>query len=258
MCCQRLDVPAAFCLCVRNCRRMRGELAKHGHVSALQEDLIGDDMYTFTRDMVDFYGMGDRWPEVKKWQFCAGGLQGFVRGRCATRVASDHAAGCTGTKRLRARRGGPSDTRAIVCPAPAPCPRSARSDAERLVLRPVVNCSLHEEQCIAPKGSSRKNHNFDQTALTLMIWANNFSCLPRETHCMWSVKKASADPLTTSEPIEVVSRGHRLPKPYAGFVRKLPKCVPDKSKVPWPATGLEHQDSWSNTRYNLSFRISRE
>jgi hypothetical protein len=62
---------------------MREEMMKHGHVSALQEDLIGDPMYTLTRNMVDFYGLGHRWEEIRKWQFCAGGLQGFVRGRCA-------------------------------------------------------------------------------------------------------------------------------------------------------------------------------
>ncbi len=83
------------------------------------------------------------------------------------------------------------------------CCVSSCSDADRLVLRPTVNCSLHEKECIAPPGSSRKNHNFDQTALTILIWQNGFSCLPRETHCMWSVKKTSADPLASSAPIEV-------------------------------------------------------
>jgi len=58
------------------------------------------------------------------------------------------------------------------------------SDAERLILAPVVNCSLRAP-CIAPPGSSRLDHNFDQTAFTLAIWANNYTCLPRETHCMW-------------------------------------------------------------------------
>ncbi|KAL6757879.1 hypothetical protein V8C86DRAFT_2612716 [Haematococcus lacustris] len=188
---------------------MRTELAKHGHVSAMQEDLIGDAMYTFTRTMVDFYGLGAHWDEIKQWGFCAGGLQGFVRG----------------------------------------------SDAERLVLNPVVNCSLHEKECIAPPGSSRKNHNFDQTALTIQIWANNFSCLPRETHCMWSVKKVSRDPRALSLPIEVVSRGHRQPKPYADTILRNPGCVPDVAAVPWPALGFEQQESL--TRYNLAFRVSR-
>lgn len=55
--------------------------------------------------------------------------------------------------------------------------------------------------------------------------------------------------------LQVVSRGHRLPKPYASLVRYQRSCMPDKSKVPWPAVGLEHQESV--TRYNLSFRISR-
>jgi hypothetical protein len=60
---------------------MRREMAQHGHVSAMQEDAIGDPMYTYTRQMSEFFGMGDRWDEVKHWEFCAGGLQGFVRGR---------------------------------------------------------------------------------------------------------------------------------------------------------------------------------
>jgi hypothetical protein len=67
---------------------------------------------------------------------------------------------------------------------------------------------------MAPPGSNRDNHNFDQTAFTIAIRAANLSCLPRETHMMWSVKKASWDPMQLSAPIEIVSRGHRLPKPY--------------------------------------------
>ena len=117
---------------------------------------------------------GKRWGEgeVERWQFCAGGLQGFVRG----------------------------------------------SEAHHLILEPVVRCSLRGA-CIAPQGSSRANHNFDQTAFTLAIRASNFSCLPRETHMMWSVKKASIDPRGLSTPIEVISRGHRMPKPYSRLVR---------------------------------------
>ena len=86
--------------------------------------------------------------QIRGWQFCAGGLQGFVRG----------------------------------------------SAADRLILRPVANCSLEASKCLSPPGATRDNHNFDQTAFTIAIWAANFSCLPRETHCMWSAKKASWDP----------------------------------------------------------------
>ena len=54
--------------------------------------------------------------QVRGWQFCAGGLQGFVRD----------------------------------------------SDADRLVLRRVAECSLEADECLAPPGASRENHNFDQ------------------------------------------------------------------------------------------------
>jgi hypothetical protein len=123
------------------------------------------------------------------------------------------------------------------------------------VLAPAVNCSLAAEACIAPPGSSRVDHNFDQTAFSLLIWASGFSCLPRETHCMWSVKKTSRDALASSAPIEVVSRGHRLPKPYDSYIRKRPGCVPDKARAPWPAMAVQRAES--NKRYSLAFRIVR-
>lgn len=120
-------------------------LQHHGHVGALQEEPMGSPMYdpAIMRTMVDWFGLGQAFEETRQWMFCAGGLQGFVRG----------------------------------------------SDAHRLVLSRVANCSLAGSACISPPGSSRANHNFDQTAFSLAIWAANFSCLPRETHCMWSVKK---------------------------------------------------------------------
>ena len=55
--------------------------------------------------------------------------------------------------------------------------------------------------------------------------------------------------------LQVVSRGHRLPMPYARLVRARPGCIADKSRVPWPALGLERQESLS--RYNLTFRQAR-
>lgn len=111
----------------------------------------GDPQYTASRLMLEHLGLGaEVWGAAQHWQFCAGGLQGFVRG----------------------------------------------SDAERLVLQAVVNCSLTPE-CIAAPGTSRKNSNFDQTALTALIWHHGFSCLPRETHCMWSVKKVGEERVPT-------------------------------------------------------------
>ena len=49
-----------------------------------------------------------------------------------------------------------------------------------------------------------------------------------------------------STPIEVVSRGHRLPKPYGGRVTTLPGCRADPLSIPaavWPAS---HDSSSSN------------
>ncbi|KAF5826927.1 hypothetical protein DUNSADRAFT_1723 [Dunaliella salina] len=188
---------------------MQSWLSQHGHVGALQEDNIGDPMYTRTKATVDAMGLSHFWPRAAKWQFCAGGLQGFVRG----------------------------------------------SDAERLVLGPVVNCSLRAS-CIAPHGASRANHNFDQTAFTLAIRANNYTCLPRETHCMWSTKKAARAPMQPSQPIEVVSRGHRLPKPYTALLKRRPQCSPLKEGlIPWAAEAPAEAPPWA--RYSLGFRLQK-
>lgn len=204
-------------------------------MSALQEDLIGDPMYIKSEDMAKWFGMGrdgsakesiidalgikwrgPRWGEgdVERWQFCAGGLQGFVRD----------------------------------------------SEAHRLVLSPVVRCSLAQAgACIAPSGSSRANHNFDQTAFTLAIRASNFSCLPRETHCMWSVKKGSIDPRKLSTPIEVISRGHRMPKPYSGLV-KMAGCKHDtifRNGTLGDGREENRTRTESISRHSLWFKISR-
>ncbi|KAJ8050853.1 hypothetical protein HOLleu_04212 [Holothuria leucospilota] len=39
------------------------------------------------------------------------------------------------------------------------------------ILKPWLECSLNED-CVAPKKSSRKNHRFDQSALTLLFFKN--------------------------------------------------------------------------------------
>lgn len=111
--------------------------------------------------------------------------------------------------------------------------------------------SLQADACLAPPGSSRDNHNFDQTAFTLAIWAANFSCLPRETHCMWSVKKAARDPTALSAPIEIISRGHRLPKPYARYVQRTPDC---DTVQPWSQRTVTKE---STSRKGLLFIVTR-
>eukprot|EP00798_Chlamydomonas_sp_ICE-L_P011658 gene11658-34368_t len=168
--------------------RLRHEMRMHGHVSSMQDDLMGHPMYTKSHIMAE-YILGKGWEKFRGWWNCAGGLQGFVRD----------------------------------------------SDADRLVLQQAVNCSLHKDECIAPEGADRTNFNFDQTAFSILIWENNYSCLPQATHCMWSVKKASPNPWLVSTPIEMISRGHRSPRPYSGYVRSWPGCRASLDSVKWTA-----------------------
>lgn len=57
---------------------------------------------------------------------------------------------------------------------------------------------------------------------------------------------------TSSSPIEVVSRGHRLPRPYGPSAS--PGCVPDPSRVSW-ATHNGAKESLS--RHGLWFKLTR-
>lgn len=120
----------------------------------------------------------------------------------------------------------------------------------------MANCSLRPT-CIAPPGASRLNHNFDQTAFTLAIRTANYTCLPRETHCMWSTKKLARAPRQPSQPIEIASRGHRLPKPYTSLLKKRGKsvCTPSR-EVPWAANAPTHSPSHMQ-RYSMSFRLQK-
>lgn len=55
---------------------------------------------------------------------------------------------------------------------------------------------------------------------------------------MWSVKKASLDPRVASDPIEVLSRRHRLPRPYTRMLQRAPGCAAEPATNPWRSFGL--------------------
>lgn len=110
------------------------------------------------------------------------------------------------------------------------------SAAHSAVLAPTVRCSLLPT-CMAASPSQ------DQSAFTLAIRAHNFSCQPRELFCASSVKKLSYTPLTSSSPILVASRRHRLPKPYRPFVSRIDGCVAHPDSNPWRSFGSPHAES---------------
>ncbi|GFR47730.1 hypothetical protein Agub_g9490, partial [Astrephomene gubernaculifera] len=125
------------------------------------------------------------------------------------------------------------------------------SRAHRLLLDPLVACSLDQHGCIAPPGHSRQQHCYEQTALTLLIRHHNYStCLPREHFATSSTRKTSYDPRVSSAPIVIASRRYRQPKPYRPLLQSQPDCRPDPSSNPWPS-----ETSTSIAMPSLRFRM---
>jgi hypothetical protein len=54
--------------------------------------------------MVDYLNLTSHWPGVQRWMFCAGGLQGFVRGRCVGASISMSTQPVRGSVRSRCKR----------------------------------------------------------------------------------------------------------------------------------------------------------
>lgn len=57
-----------------------------------------------------------------------------------------------------------------------------------IILKEWVSCAYHKE-CIAPKGSNRKNHRQDQSALTILLYKYNvFEICPYNTYNIYTHK----------------------------------------------------------------------
>jgi len=116
--------------------------------------------------------------------FCAGGIQGFVKG----------------------------------------------SKAEELILKPALKCAL-DEHCIAPLGSGRNNHNYDQSVLATLAHANGLGhmCHDRKVYCSPMTIDYTIDE-TRCNGLEIAGRRWRGPRRY-------PKHIDIHYNVPTTGTG---------------------
>lgn len=109
-------------------------------------------------------------------QFCAGGIQGYVKG------------------------GAP----------------------HQQVLEPLVTCSL-DPSCINPPGAGRDNHNYDQSAFTILLHQAKLPCQPAGEFA-----QGSLFPLTLNETwrngIVMMARRWHTPRPYGDHLQRLSVC----------------------------------
>ncbi|KJE95173.1 hypothetical protein CAOG_05652 [Capsaspora owczarzaki ATCC 30864] len=109
----------------------------------------------------------------------------------------------------------------------------------RKVLDPWVRCSLDEE-CINPKGSTLENSRFDQSVLSLLLFANKLSCSYDARF------NADFSPSHRSRmDIHLFSRRWHCPKPYVPFLARTSGGVssaPGGSGAGKPHQGHHHAE----------------
>jgi len=88
------------------------------------------------------------------------------------------------------------------------------SRAESLILKPALECAL-DEHCIAPPGSGRNNHNYDQSVLASLAHATGLgdACHEREVYCSPMTIDYTIDE-SRCNGLEIAGRRWRGPRRY--------------------------------------------
>ena len=93
------------------------------------------------------------------------------------------------------------------------------SAAYREVLLPAIACAK-SEKCIAPEGVGRSTHMFDQSVLSVLLWATGRRCESRREYHEWDMSLATTDETNYNNVVLLLRRWH-LPKPYIRHIRQL-------------------------------------
>ena len=93
------------------------------------------------------------------------------------------------------------------------------SAAYNEVLLPAIACAK-DESCIAPEGSGRSNHNFDQSVLSVLVWATGRRCDERREYREWDMSLTTDDETNYNTIVLNLRRWHQ-PKPYIRHVRQV-------------------------------------
>ena len=95
---------------------------------------------------------------------------------------------------------------------------------EEVALR-AFECAK-DESCIAPYGSGRSSHNFDQSVMSALIYHTGRSCDPRRSYRTESMDQATADEADYNQDVVFLLRRWHRPKPYTRHIRGLraPQC----------------------------------
>ena len=87
------------------------------------------------------------------------------------------------------------------------------------VALPAMECAK-VEACIAPAGSGRSTHNFDQSVLSALVWATGRRCDDRREYREWDMSLVTEEESDYNDIVLSLRRWHQ-PKPYIRHVQQL-------------------------------------
>ena len=90
------------------------------------------------------------------------------------------------------------------------------SKATGRILPESLRCALHED-CIAPRGSGRENHNYDQSALSIQVYSQGYACEGRREYAEGYMYRLTLDETRRNDVVFGVRRW-QLPGPYPRHV----------------------------------------
>jgi hypothetical protein len=154
-------------------------LHDHGYWIGSQPNYVGRKTHPQTFSEL---GVGGEIDFFLDKQFCAGGLQGYVRGSFAY---------------------------------------------ENILLR-AVQCAL-DEDCIAPVGAGRENHNYDQSVVSILAYNLGLPCNLDRNYNEMDLSRLTLNEMFRNDVVLGLRRWH-IPKPYIGHLQSKSECTPT---LPW-------------------------
>jgi hypothetical protein len=137
------------------------DLHRRGYWIASQSNYLG---VKSANDTLSYFGLERR--EVLEFQFCAGGLQAYVRGH----------------------------------------------PAQQRLVNEIMDCAM-DLACIAPPGSGRENHNFDQSAVSSAVYRGGFTCSREVRYIEYRADRVPAAIDAASDTVILLRRWH-TPRPF--------------------------------------------
>ena len=120
------------------------------------------------------------------------------------------------------------------------------SAAYREVLLPAIACAK-DETCIAPAGSGRSSHNFDQSVLSVLVWSTGRRCDERRVYHEWDMSLTTTDETNYNTVVLNLRRWHQ-PKPYIRHIRQIVSAhcpfIPalTRSRIEYPPASADADD----------------